>query len=100
MHFMKDRLPETADAYAALRGTIFKDGALDVRTKELIAVVSTVLLRCEKCMEIHAQRAMDNGATQDEIAEAISVAMFIAAGSQLHWTGAYDKMFAKKDKEE
>ncbi|KXS40382.1 MAG: alkylhydroperoxidase like protein, AhpD family, partial [Methanolobus sp. T82-4] len=55
-------------------------------------IASAVLVRCEKCVEIHSQRALDNGATKDEIAEAISVAMFIAGGSQLHWTDVYDSI--------
>jgi AhpD family alkylhydroperoxidase len=38
-------------------------------------------MRCEKCTDIHAQRARKNGATDEQIAEAIASAMFVAAGS-------------------
>ncbi|WP_406657244.1 carboxymuconolactone decarboxylase family protein [Methanolobus sp. ZRKC2] len=92
MQHLIDKLPETIEAFSQMRSTIFKDNALDVRTKELIAVASAVLMRCEKCVEIHSERALSNGATKDEIAEAISVAMFIAGGSQLHWTDVYNKI--------
>ncbi|MBP2030533.1 AhpD family alkylhydroperoxidase [Methanohalophilus levihalophilus] len=90
MNSLIEKLPETVEAFGQMRASLFKDSALDVKTKELIAVSSAVLMRCEKCMEIHAQRAKDKGATEDEIAEAIGVAMFIAGGSQLHWTEKYN----------
>ncbi len=97
MQFLKDRLPETTDAFVQMRATIFKESALDIKTKELIAVAASVLMRCERCIEIHSQRAISGGATKDELAEAISVAMFIAAGSQLHWTDVYNNIFAEKE---
>ena len=90
MAWFKERLPETSDAFVELRETIFKDGALDVKTKELIAIVTGGLMRCESCVKAHSKRAKEYGATEDEIAEAISAAMFVAAGSQLHWTKTYE----------
>jgi AhpD family alkylhydroperoxidase len=80
-----------------MRESVFKEGALDIKTKELIAVSSTVLMRCEKCLKAHSQRAKDNGATDAEIAEAIAVAMFIAGASNLHWTYKYDEIFGKEE---
>ena len=85
MSFLNDMLPETAEAYGQLRNSIFKDSYLDVKTKELIAIASSVLMRCQFCVVAHSQRAVAAGATKEEIAEAISVAMFIAAGSQIGW---------------
>lgn len=92
MTWFEERLPETSDAFVELRDTIFNDGALDVKTKELIAIATGGLMRCKSCVKIHSKRAKEHGATEDEIAEAISAAMFVAAGSQLHWTKAYDKI--------
>ncbi len=62
-------------------------------------------MRCQFCVHVHSQRATDNGANKKEIAEAIAVAMFIAAGSQLGWTNdlgksAYDIIFEDKKSEE
>ena len=92
MNWFDERLPETKEAYVKLRETIFRDGALDVKTKELIAVVTSGLMRCEHCAKVHSERAKQHGATEDEIAEAISAAMFVAAGSQVHWTKAFDEL--------
>jgi AhpD family alkylhydroperoxidase len=105
MSFLDEMLPETAEAYGQLRKSIFKDSFLDVKTKELIAIASSVLLRCQFCVDVHSQRAVAAGATKEEIAEAISVAMFIAAGSQIGWTNIYteniyDMIFDKKDEKE
>jgi AhpD family alkylhydroperoxidase len=105
MSFLDEMLPETAEAYGQLRKSIFKDSFLDVKTKELIAIASSVLLRCQFCVDVHSQRAIAAGAAKEEIAEAISVAMFIAAGSQIGWTNiynenVYDKIFNKKDEKE
>ena len=53
----------------------------------------------------YSQRAIAAGATKEKIAEAISVAMFVAAGSQIGWTNIYseniyDRIFNKKDEKE
>lgn len=103
MSFLNEMLPETAEAFGQMRNSIFKDGYLDLKTKEIIAVASSVLMRCQFCVDAHSQRAFAAGATKEEIAEAISVAMFIAAGSHIGWTNIYaesiyDKIF-EKDKE-
>ena len=104
MSFLNDTLPETAEAYGQLKNSIFKDSFLDIKTKELIAIASSVLMRCQFCVVTHSQRAVAAGTTKEEIAEAISVAMFIAAGSQIGWTNVYieniyDTIFDKDTEE-
>ena len=105
MSFLNELLPETAEAFGQLRNSIFKDSYLDVKTKELIAIASSVFMRCQFCVDAHSQRAVAVGVTKEEIAEAISVAMFIAAGSQIGWTNVYieniyDKIFGKDTEED
>jgi len=91
MSFLNEILPETSEAFGKMRDSIFESGTLDRKSKELIAVASSVLMRCQFCVDIHSQRAITNGASKKEIAEAIAVAMFIAAGSQLGWTNVYNE---------
>ena len=105
MPFMKEMLPETSEALDKLRDTIFNGGEIDRKTKELIAVACSVLMRCQFCVHTHSQRAIAHGASKKEIAEAISIAMFIAGGTQLGWTNdlgksAYDLIFEEKKSEE
>ncbi|KGK99810.1 alkylhydroperoxidase [Methanococcoides methylutens] len=97
MTFLDEKLPEASKAFTDMRSAVFRNNSLDLKVKELIAVASSVLMRCEKCVKIHAERAKENGATEEEIAEAIAVAMFIAGGSQLHWTEAYEDIFDGSD---
>lgn len=104
MSFLNEMLPETAEAFGQMRNSIFKDGFLDVKTKELIAIASSVLMRCQFCVDMHSKRAAAAGAAKEEIAEAVAVAVFVAAGSQIGWTNVYsenifDKIF-EKDREE
>ena len=97
MSWFVEKTPEVAKAFSELRrSSVYKDGALDARTKELILIAS-VLMRCGKCTEIHAQCARKNGATDEQIAEAIACAMFVAAGSQLSWSEVYEKVFDEKE---
>jgi len=105
MSFLNEVLPETSKAFGQMQNSIFKDGFLDLKTKELIAVASSVLMRCQFCVDAHSQRAVAAGATKEDIVEAISVAMFIAAGSQIGWTKVYgediyNRIFEKDMEEE
>ena len=105
MSFLNEILPDTAEAFGKLRDSIFEGGELDRKTKELIAIASSVLMRCQFCVDVHSQRAIAHGASKKEIAEAIAVAMFIAGGSQLGWTNVYGEnvyslVFGEKKPEE
>ena len=91
MLLMNKMLPDTFEAFGKLRDSIFGSGELDLKTKELIAIASSVLMRCQFCVDAHSQKALIQGASKKEIAEAIAVAMFIAAGSQLGWTNVYSE---------
>ncbi len=95
MSWFNEKTPEVAKAFSELRNAVYKESALDQRTKELISVAASVLMRCERCTEIHAERAKKHGASDEQIAETIACAMFVAAGSQLSWSEVYDKIFEK-----
>ncbi len=97
MSWFNEKTPDVAEAFSELRNSVYKEGALDLRTKELISIAASVLMRCERCTQIHAQRAKKLGATDEMIAEAIGCAMFVAAGSQLSWSDVYEKIMEKKE---
>ena len=96
MSWFNEKTPEVAKAFGEMRNAVYKEGALDGRTKELISIAASVLMRCERCTEIHAERARKHGATDEQIAEAVACAMFVAAGSQLSWSDVYEKILSKK----
>lgn len=95
MSWFNEKTPEVAKAFSEMRNAVYKDGALDVRTKELISLATSVLMRCERCTEIHAEHAKKHGATNEQIAEAVACAMFVAAGSQLSWSEVYEKIIGE-----
>ena len=58
MSFLNEMLPETSEAFGQMRNSIFKDGYLDLKTKELIAVASSVLMRCQFCVDAHSKERL------------------------------------------
>ncbi|MDQ1251675.1 MAG: hypothetical protein QG646_783 [Euryarchaeota archaeon] len=91
MSFLNEILPDTAEAFGKLRDSIFESGELDRKTKDLIAIASSVLMRCQFCVDAHSQRALAQGTSKKEIAEAISVAMLLAGGTQIGWANIYSE---------
>lgn len=73
--------PDTVRGYGALGGAGAKTGHLDAKTRELIALAVAVSLRCDGCIAAHVDAAIKLGATREEIAEALGVAVAISAGA-------------------
>ena len=61
----------------------FHPSALDLKTKELIAIGCSLIAKCEGCTEGHIKKALEIGCTKEEISDAIVVAIGIAAASIL-----------------
>lgn len=57
----------------------FVPTALDLKTKELIAIAASAVAKCEGCLEGHIKKALEVGATKEEISDALVVAIGIAA---------------------
>ncbi len=73
--------PETDDAFRAFSKAVFAEGALDARTKQLIAVAVAHVTQCPWCIEGHVKAARHRGASQEQIMEAIWVATEMRAGA-------------------
>jgi AhpD family alkylhydroperoxidase len=71
------------DAFAQFNNKTFAAGALSVREKELIAVATAHITRCPYCITNHTRKAKAAGATEEQIAEAIFVAVAMSAGASL-----------------
>jgi AhpD family alkylhydroperoxidase len=59
----------------------FTPSALDLKTKELIAIGCSLVAKCEGCVEGHIKKALKIGCTKEEISDAIAIAMGIASAS-------------------
>ena len=70
--------PDTTRGYMTLGGAGAKTGHLDARTRELIALACAVTLRCDGCITVHSEAARKLGATPEEVAEALGVAVALA----------------------
>lgn len=75
--------PDTVKGYVALSQAGARTGIFDTKTRELIALASAVSLRCDGCIAVHTAAARAAGATREEIAEALGVAIAINAGAAL-----------------
>ena len=77
---LRRTIPQVYEGYRQLHDSALAAGALDVRTKELIALAIAVSKECDGCIAAHAHAAVRHGATPAEAAEAIGVAFLMNGG--------------------
>src|ERR1700755_1762835 len=75
--------PDTIKGYMALSAAGQKADLLGAKVRELIALAVAVTLRCDGCITVHTEAAIKQGASKDEIAEALGVAAAINTGAAL-----------------
>ena len=77
---LRRAIPEIYEGYKHLHDAALAEGALDVKTKELIALAIAVTRECDGCIAAHAHAAVHHGVTLQEAAEAIGVAILMNGG--------------------
>jgi len=77
---LRRAVPDVYKGFGALHQAAFAPGALDARTKELIALAIGVVEGCDGCIASHAQAAARAGASKQEAAEAIGVTFLMKGG--------------------
>jgi AhpD family alkylhydroperoxidase len=75
--------PDTVKGYVGLSSAGQKTNLLGAKTRELIALAVAVTARCDGCITVHTEAAIRQGATREEIAEALGVAITVNAGAAL-----------------
>lgn len=55
----------------------YRDNALPARTKELLGLVASTVLRCNDCIDYHLEQCAETGSTKDEIVDALDVALVV-----------------------
>ena len=73
-------IPETFKGFKTMHDAAGRDGALAGRVKELMSLAISIAVRCDGCIAFHTQRAIRFGATREEFAETISVAITMGGG--------------------
>lgn len=72
--------PDAWTGFDALHDAAMADGVVSARVKELVALAISVVEQCDGCIAYHAKAAARRGATTEEVAEVLSVAMLMAGG--------------------
>jgi AhpD family alkylhydroperoxidase len=75
--------PEAMKAFWAFDKAAMAAGSISSKNKELIALAVAFTTQCPYCIEIHAKRAREDGATEQELAEVVAVAAALRAGGAI-----------------
>ncbi|MCL2020543.1 MAG: carboxymuconolactone decarboxylase family protein [Betaproteobacteria bacterium] len=92
-------MPETMKGFHDLQQTVTASGALDAKTKELIALALGVAARCEGCVAFHAQALAKLGATREEVGDTLGMAVLMGGGPSMMWAAealsAFDEFISE-----
>lgn len=92
-------IPDVVKNLSGLFSTALQDGALDKKTKELIALAIGVSVRCDGCIGFHAKTLVELGATRQEVAEMLGMCIAMGGGPVFMYAAdalaAFDEFSAK-----
>ena len=83
---LRGDLPEVMKSFGDLAQAVTRDGALDKKTKELIALALGVAARCDPCIGFHVQSLVSLGTTKQELEETLGVAVYMGGGPSLMYS--------------
>lgn len=78
--------PDVMRGLMTIDGAAVKTGHLEPKMHELIALAVAVTTRCDGCITVHTQKAVEHGATLEQISEALGVAIALNAGAALTYS--------------
>ncbi len=82
---LREKIPDVYSGYLRMSAAAMGDGELPARVKELIALAIGVTRECDGCIAAHARGAARQGATEQEVAEALGVAILMNGGPGTVW---------------
>ena len=80
---LRQDIPDTMKAFSALAQAATRDGALDRKSKELIALAIGIATRCDGCIGFHIETLVRLGATRLEVEETLGMAVYMGGGPSL-----------------
>jgi AhpD family alkylhydroperoxidase len=80
---LRKDIPDTMQAFTALAQAATRTGALEKKTKELIALALGVAARCDGCIGFHTEALVRLGATRQEVQETLGMAVYMGGGPSL-----------------
>lgn len=77
---------------------VYREGALTRKTKELLGLVASIVLRCDDCIEYHMRRCHEEGVSDEEMNEALSIALVVGGSITIpHIRELFDKWQGLKE---
>jgi AhpD family alkylhydroperoxidase len=89
---LERKQPQVAEAFGKLFQMSFTEGVLPLKVKELIAMCMSLAVNCPECAKGHVEQAIKNGATEDDIAEALAVALLFVGGPMFRRSKPIEEM--------
>jgi AhpD family alkylhydroperoxidase len=97
---LRQGAPDTMKAFAALSMAATASRAIDTKTKELMALAIGIAVHCDGCVAYHTKMAHQHGASRDEVAETVALAVYMGGGPAAVYGGdalrAYDQFVGTK----
>ncbi len=94
---------EVMQAFSGLAQAATKEGTLNGKTKEFIALAMGIAAHCDGCITFHAKALVDQGATRDEVLETLGIAVYMGGGPSAMYAAqaleAFDQFVEEKKKE-
>ncbi len=98
---LRNDIPDTMKGFSAMAQAATRDGALDRKTKELIALALGVAARCDGCIGFHTEALVRLGATRQEVEEVLGMAVYMGGGPSLMYAAdalrAFDQFAVKQE---
>ena len=96
---LRKDIPDTMQAFSTLAQAATCDGALDRKTKELIALAIGVAARCDGCIGFHTEALVRLGATRQEVEETLGMAVYMGGGPSLMYAADAISAYEQFEKE-
>lgn len=77
---LRKEIPEVMNGFSTMVKAATKDGALDAKTKELIALALGIAARCDGCIGFHMQTLIKLGLNREELLETLSMSIYMGGG--------------------
>ncbi len=95
MNGLRQTQPDLMNAFAQLAAVGTREGALDKKTRELVALGIAIACRCDDCIGFHVQALVKLGTTRAELEEVLATAVYMGGGPSMmyatHTLKAYDE---------
>lgn len=94
-------IPDATRAFGGLSKAVKEGGVLDIKSKEFIALGISIAVRCEPCIMFHVEALVNAGASREELADVLAMAVQMGGGPSLMYASkalaVYDELTGAGD---